>query len=178
MPPHGFQRAHCAALGVGGWKAQWHEGMFRALGRRAQVARTWAPCGDGQEQRCETWQELLLVVSQGKLGNQVKLQLPTWMGLKAVCCGEARLCWAWARPPQGSVSYPVFPHSRHSCQLNDCIMFCGAGIPWIIKALPWCWKFRLFPIFCCLEFVAEIVYKCIYFCCSFNTSWSSSSPWV
>ena len=128
----------------------------------AQESRRLRLPGGGREQRRESWQEPHPVVSQGKLGNQVKLQLPLQTGPAGrVLCGGGDVLSPGPGVPQGSIFPPTFPHSFHSCQLNACIMFCGAGIPWIIKPLPWSWKFRLCPHFCYLEFVAEIVVKCI-----------------
>lgn len=81
--------------------AHWDEGMFRALGIRAQVAGAWAPCGAGRSQT-EVW-GLTGTTSRGlsgEAGNQIKLQLPSQDGPRqAVSCGEARLCWAWGRAP-------------------------------------------------------------------------------
>lgn len=141
-PHHGFQRADCKALGDGRVEGSVRLGDIQSSGDKSPGSKRLG----SPSWWTETTMELLLVVSQGKLGNQVKLQLSSLMVLKAVCWG------AWARSPQGSIFFPIFPYILHSCQLNDCTVFCSAGIPWIIKPLPWCWKFRLFPIFFFLLF--------------------------
>lgn len=156
MTPPGFPRVDCQALGVGvgGWVrwgdfessgdnspgGGWQAGFPTVMDRNSDVKADrsyirWSPRGSWEIR--SNYSFLLRSARQAE-----------W-------CAEAGLCWVGGMwPPQESPFFPCFL-SLQSCQLNDCIMFCGAGIPWIIKPLPWSWKFRLFPFFCYLEFVAR-----------------------
>lgn len=68
------------------------------------------------------------MVSQGA-GKSGQMTASSLDGPEGSLLWRGKAVLSLGRAPSRECFPPMFPHSLHRCQLNDCIMFCGAGIP-------------------------------------------------